>query len=62
MNDRTDVEISECKNLQLQKSVGLCIRSQQQGHFRTIYLTIIQYDAGRLGPKVFVNCRVQGEI
>ena len=32
----------------------------QQSCFRATYIAIIQYDAGRLHPKVFVNCRVQG--
>ena len=32
----------------------------QQSCFRATYVAIIQYDAGRLHPKVSVNCRVQG--
>ena len=33
MNDRTDVEISECKNLQLQKSVSVCIKKSTARSF-----------------------------
>ena len=36
------------------------VMHDRESCFRATYVAIIQYDAGRLYPKVFVNCRVQG--
>ena len=46
-----------------QSSRGSCyVLNQQQNHLWATHIAIIQYDAGRFDPKVFLNCRVQGQV
>ena len=51
-----------CGHVQFVYSEGM-IYSEQQNCSRATHVGIIQeYDAGNFDLKVFVNCRVQGEI